>query len=830
MIHHSHTDIGYTERQDKIIRYHSDFIRQAIRTLDAFHEKEEQGAERFVWQCENYWQVENFYRMAPEEEKRKFERYVKSGEIGLSVNYLNMTELVSDPVLEHALAKMEAYGKSIGHPVTAGMCADVNGMAWGYAEALYRHGVRGFYSALHPHHGMFPLYRKVYPFYWETPEGHRLLMWNGEHYHFGNELFLAPHAGTTYMIEDEFSEPIRRSLLLKESPEETARREEEIALARTRRYLENLEKEEYPYDIVPVMVSGAITDNAPPSGKIAERLRFLNERYGGQATFRMATLEEFFDAVRERCADIPVYGGDFTDWWADGVGSTPAEVKLYREAVRKYSLCRKADPQGEAGNSAYMEQAAEDMMLYAEHTWGYSSSVSEPWESLVGALEAKKGAYAVNANTCAAKNLDQIMAAEGEVSIAQDKPQRYLVYNPHAHALRTAVCLYIEFWEYIDGLRYDSSMPVVVRDEESGEVLASQVKRIARATQVEIVLALQAGEKRRLSVHLAQRAAGTPFNCAHIGAEGVEDLRADTLKEAALWPQRLREPRYREDEERIETERFVIETSEALGVTRIWDKKDRKELLRAGESVGAFAGVYEVTECGRMDGAAACEVRRQMGRNRKSYATKRYTARLRNRKITENGDVYAALSLEYELPGTRMYTVFLKIYKELPRIDALVRIHKESRWEPENLYVALPFTAGDGGELYVDKTGCIIRPGIDQLPGTCEDFYLIQNAMVWKAKESGSAVAVITRDAPLMALGELTAKPVTLCSGQNRERNGAMVYSWPMNNFWETNFKVDLGGFYEFAYTVEVLDGCTVKEIFARCEEENEGLLAGYAE
>ena len=30
LIHHSHTDIGYTERQEKIMRYHYDFIRQAI--------------------------------------------------------------------------------------------------------------------------------------------------------------------------------------------------------------------------------------------------------------------------------------------------------------------------------------------------------------------------------------------------------------------------------------------------------------------------------------------------------------------------------------------------------------------------------------------------------------------------------------------------------------------------------------------------------------------------------------------------------------------------------------------------------------------------------
>ena len=56
VIQHSHTDIGYTERQDKIIRYHYDFIRQAIDILDEIHGNGE-APEGFVWQCENYWQI-----------------------------------------------------------------------------------------------------------------------------------------------------------------------------------------------------------------------------------------------------------------------------------------------------------------------------------------------------------------------------------------------------------------------------------------------------------------------------------------------------------------------------------------------------------------------------------------------------------------------------------------------------------------------------------------------------------------------------------------------------------------------------------------------------
>lgn len=813
VIHHSHTDIGYTERQDKIIRYHYDFIRQAIDILDAIHEGGEQQWDGFVWQCENYWQVENFYSMAEEAYKKKFEYYVSTGEIGLSGNYLNMTELVSEAALDEALGRMEAYGNAVGHPIISGMCADINGMAWGYGEALYRHGVRSFYSCLHPHHGMFPLYKKVMPFYWETPEGNRLLVWNGDHYHLGNEMFLAPHAGTSYMVHDEFHQLVRGKLILNQDRADTDELEMKIVTTRIERYLDNLEEEGYPYDLVPFMVSGAITDNAPPSRTIAARLRELNRRYDGKIVFKMVNLEQFFREVEERCGDIPTYRGDWTDWWADGVGSTPAEVKLYREAVRKYGICRKLDPDCSLGDQKLVNKSLQEQMLYAEHTWGYSSSVSEPWESFVSALELKKGAYAVNSNTHIAKNLDQILAAKGEVTIRQDKPQIFCVVNPHDFGLRTKALLYIEFWEYIDGVRYDSSIPIEVVDCATGEVIESQVKKIARATQVEIEIAMKAGEERRVAVRLADRGSRTVRNHAHIGAEGVEDLLE------------LRD--FRRDEDRIETDYFVIGFDDEKGIRSVIRKSDGQELIREDAAVGAFGGVYEITGLAAVEGAA-CETRRRMGRNRKSKGTERYSGILKDRKIVEDGPVYTAIALDYSLKGTGMYTVFLKAYRHLPKLEVMVRIHKESHLEPENLYVALPFTAGQEGCTYVDKTGCIIRPGIDQLPGSCQDFYLIQTGVLWQSGEN--SLAVITRDAPLISLGGLEARPVKLCDGNDWERNRSEVYSWVMNNYWETNFKVNLGGFYEFSYTLLADAGKTPEEMFRLCGAENEGLLAYYTE
>lgn len=804
LIHHSHTDIGYTERQDKIARYHSDFICQAIDILDESHGKGNRGTQGFIWQCENFWQVRNFYRNAPESYREKFENYVRSGEIGLSGNYLNLTELIPYGVLCSRIALAREYGEKLGVAVKSAMCADINGMAWGYADALAENKVEQLFTCIHPHHGMFPLRRKLLPFYWESPKGNRVLVWNGDYYHLGNEMFFAPRAGNTYLIRDEYHEPMNRRILLNRNEAETEKLEWEILKTRLERYLDMLEEEGYPVSFVPFMVSGCITDNAPPSALLAERVNRLNQVYEGRIRFEMASLDTFFDAVKREWTEIPCFRGDFTDWWADGVGSTPSAVRIYLDARRKYNLATKLDPSG--GDRALKEEAEENLTLYAEHTWGYSSSVTEPWEPLVENLEWKKAAYAVNAGTAAARNLDLLLRERGEISICQGKGQRYRIVNPHGIEVRLPVYLYIELWEYVQGRRYSRAIPVEVIDEDTGERILPQVSETARAYQVEIVPRLGPGEVKNVRVVPAEPKPATVCNRAWDGAEGIPDL--------------IREKR--KDVRCVETEAFRVTLAPGKGITGIYDKRSGCGLLRKDAEEPVFSGIYEVTP----DKGDAREARRRMGRSRKMPDTRRYYSRLSDIRIVEEGPVYTALELDYELEGCSMYRVFLKVYEQAGLIEARVRIHKQSVWEPENLYIALPFTAGPGETVWIDKTGCILRPGIDQLPGTNQDFYLIQNGIVWE--NGGHTVNVSIKDAPLVTFGSLEAGPICLCGGSGPEQDRGRAYSWVMNNFWETNFKAETGGFHEFTYRVISGEPWDAEESFRLCEAANEGILGFY--
>ncbi|MCH0447546.1 hypothetical protein KEK07_12240, partial [Enterococcus faecium] len=161
------------------------------------------------------------------------------------------------------------------------------------------------------------------------------------------------------------------------------------------------------FDYVPVMISGVLTDNAPANGELMDTINLWNEKHGQEIFLQMITLNDFFK-IAEKETGLPVYSGDWNDWWADGVGSTPAATKIYKEAQRKYQLAEKLDPDGLTGITNEKHKAEDNLIMYAEHTWGYSSSISEPWNTLVNELEYRKTGYATQASVAASLHLDEI--------------------------------------------------------------------------------------------------------------------------------------------------------------------------------------------------------------------------------------------------------------------------------------------------------------------------------------------------------------------------------------------------------------------------------------
>ena len=192
-----------------------------------------------------------------------------------------------------------------------------------------------------------------------------------------------------------------------------------------------------------------------------------------------------------------------------------------------------------------------------------------------------------------------------------------------------------------------------------------------------------------------------------------------------------------------------------------------------------------------------------MGRNIRGKHARVYAGELEAADCVERGPVFTLVRLRYSLPGTVRADVYVKLYEQLPRIDFRLELGKTISSDIESVFLPLSLNV-PGSELILRKGGReAFRPGVDQLPGTCMEFYMSDDGLAYVSR-SGS-VLVAARDTPLVYMGEMRHHPIRLCD-KKPENNARPVYSWIMNNNWETNFKMDLSGFGEYCYSLW-LDG-----------------------
>ncbi len=773
VIHHSHTDIGYTDLQERVIHTQVNYIKTAV----AMMEKPEYAA--FRWNCETLFCVEAFWNDATEAERAAFLRLAAAGKIGLSANYLNFTDLLDCPVYQERLKFWQKRFVPLGCAMRTAMAADINGISMGYRDAMLANGVEFLFMNVHCHHGMYPLYQNQTAFWWENAAGQRLLVWNGEHYNLGNVLGIKPNRSANFMMQDRLgAQPANAVAALRQN---------------LQAYLTSCETQGYPYNFIITAVSGVFSDNAPPEAEILQTIEAYNQQYGKEVRLEMVSLQELYAAIRPKLENAPVYRGDFTDWWANGVGSTPYAVKHYKDALHRYQLCQRLEPKAAKKYPALYAAAQNNIMLYAEHTWGHSSTITNPYDTMVLNLDMRKNSYASKAHEAASQMLTRIAEEKGDLL-------RY--YNTtgkiRACATSKSNCLQlVEF--YIESPILEAAE---VRDE-AGHTLPCQVSPHPRGKMLTFMDTFAPGEEKTYTYteKPVQKQILNTRQC-YVGAERVRDI------ENSYDPVAFRLPY------EFENRYFRLCYRPGEGVTAFVDKRTGKDML--SDPIPFFTPVYEQTPL-RVDiPDASYEERRLLGRNIRGQHAKLYVGKLTETACLEQGPVFTLLQLRFSLPGTVKAEVFLKFYEAIPRVDFRLELGKTISQDIESVFLPLTLQIADS-ELYLRKGAEAFRPGIDQLPGACMEYFMSDDGVAF-VSSSGSAL-VASRDVPLLYMGEMRCHPIRLCDGK-LENNQRPVYSWVMNNTWETNFKMDLSGFCQFQYTLWLSD-VTEPEAAMDCLREN---------
>ena len=746
-VYHSHIDVGYTERQEKMAVYQADFMRQAVDEALSSRQACRTEKNKFRFTAEGFWAVEQYLKRYGDQGRDRLKAAVEAGHFELTGCYLHMSELLNYQNLYHSVEYVRRFEEDNGFPFTrVAMASDINGFSWGIADALYDTGIRYLMTNINTHHGGAPFGKPLVPFYWESPKGQKLLVWDGLAYHKANLLGLIPGLAPG-------GDPGIPGMLVEETAFVDVQNTD-YAEKRIFAMLDSLRENGYPYDFLPIMGGGLYTDNNPVADDHCELVGEWNRKFGDKVEIITATLQEFFDYLEQNVQDIPTYRGDWNDWWTDGALSTPNETRLFRNAQRTHSLIQKLDPEHKVVSPEELEAIANKLIMYSEHTWGHSNSYWDPCKLLVEQLDARKAKLAFDADVLAGTAYDKLARALGEGEFTCHRPFTYKVINPLDMPKSATVYLPTDFWE--EGRFHMGGFQVV---DEKGQELFAQKTATLRGSMIACHVELGPHEEKQLEIRF------TP---------SPSQPKLHFLDQEAG---------------KFENDQYIVRYDNR-GIYSIVSKAAGEELLDTS-AYALGAPVYQIFPGGNRGDAAGFGYSA-----RKKPAMEIHNAVLQAFHVLESGDVFTRLRADFSIKGAQRVMVTYYLYNHTNRLEIQAEMAKDLVLDPEGMYIALPFRAA-GGKWYLDKAGAFFEPR-EHLPKTCCDYFAVQRGVVLSGDHLG--ISINSLDTLMVTFDRIKLWDFTTDIGEAR----GPVLSWLCNNKWETNFRNQCAGCLESRYVVEI--------------------------
>ena len=355
-----HTDVGYTDIQENALEVHRKNLDAALARLPAHPDY------RFTAECA--LQVLSYLENRPPEAGDALVRALQGGKIGFQALFANMlTGLLDHDTLARVVWPAGRLARERGLSYAAAQITDVPGQTLTFPMVLAASGVKYLASGANPERALplvpppdgSTLYPQVY--YWEGPDGSRVLHWRNHHY--GD--------GTRYGF-DVGAEAMGRRLSdwLLGHP---------VFLS-----------PDWPYDLA-LLYGADWQDNAPMKEQLVANLEDFNRRYMFPRIVPGRAEDFFRELERRHGPRIPVRRGDTGLYWEDGAASTAAELASFRSAqlaARAAEIVAlwgdRIEPHDDDAKQRVARRAEErramwrDLLLFGEHTWGADVSVSAP--------------------------------------------------------------------------------------------------------------------------------------------------------------------------------------------------------------------------------------------------------------------------------------------------------------------------------------------------------------------------------------------------------------------------------------------------------------------
>ncbi|MGA7523578.1 MAG: polysaccharide lyase family protein [Acidobacteriaceae bacterium] len=347
LVPHVHLDIGYTDYQAKVAAIHARILDEAMDLADKHP--------GFRFSTDGEWNLEQFQQSRTPQERQRILRAIRDREIYIPAQSSNLlTGFPTAETLIRSLYPSADFSRQYGTPFDYANITDVPSYSWSYASILAAAGIPYFAAGSNNDRAPVLLLGHLNqrsPFWWEGPDGGKVLFWYSRHYEQMQFLFGLP--------------PL------------TETGEEILPLF--------LQMYEHPgYRASAAIIFGTQVENTDLYPQQAE----LAGQWNAVFAYPHIEYSGFRDAMaaiaRQFGYSLPTIRGDGGPYWEDGIGSDARFATLERQnesraptAEKLATISTLVNPRL-AVNQDDLKAMWANMVMMDEHTWTSWNSVSDP--------------------------------------------------------------------------------------------------------------------------------------------------------------------------------------------------------------------------------------------------------------------------------------------------------------------------------------------------------------------------------------------------------------------------------------------------------------------
>lgn len=729
MVPHIHLDVGYTDYQAKVAAIQSRVIDEAM-DLTAQHPD-------FRFSIDGYWDAEQFLKTRTPQEQERMISAVQKQQLFVPAQYASLlTGFPTAETLIRSLYDSANFSRLHNTPFNYANITDVPSFSWSYASILASSGIKYFLSGSDNVRAPVLLQGRLNensPFWWEGPDGQKVLLWYSRHY---------MHMQLMFGL-----------------PPEVAAGSQTLPL-----YLQMYEKPSYRAN--GAILFGTQVENTDLFPQQAE----LADQWNSSYAYPKMQYSGFYDALKniaDQFGDnIPTVRGDGGPYWEDGMAADAYYSAIEREnesrgpsAEKLATLTSLVNP-NLAADKVDLDRMWTHMVLFDEHTWTASNSITDPTS-----LEVVKQLEVKDSHAVDAKALADSLTRNSTASLAES------IYTGKG----SLIVFNTLDWKRSGSVSIDLIKGDELVDQATGQAVS--VEEVPTGKVSHHIVPLQIIDNAR------------SFNRVRFFAQDVPAL-GYKVYAVRKGSQQQAAPAEAASAGKLENDYYRVELDPVSGAVRsIYEKQLQHELVnqqspyRFGQYLYVSGGDKQPNTLLQFPMAAP---------KADLQIDQAHGGHLISMTRTTDG---AIARMESTSTNTPTIATTIRLFDHVKKIEFTEDVEKKEIDDKEAVYFAFPFAMQQPQFQYEIQNG-VVDPSKDMHAGAGHEWFSVQHWI--SAQQDGLSATLMPLDASLVTLGDINRGDWPTEFGK---RTGT-IFSYVMNNYWFTNYRAGQGGHFQFRYVV----------------------------